>query len=134
MSLKFLEEVESPEGNGKTYIRVNRDAVEYLMRLITRFAAYMFSIWFYLLDDVLLLVQLKLIKGKFFKQFKWAYARNIMCLGKNVMQLLCSILEVRYLRRNERKIEDTFDKHSDIILTRKHTRESVSSMGDPELA
>lgn len=104
-----------------------------MMRMLARFAAYMFSIWFYVLDDVLLLVQLRLMKGKFMQTFKWAYARNIMCFCKNVMHLVCSILEVRYLMRNERKIEETFDKHSDVVLTRRY-RESISSLGDPELA
>jgi len=100
------------------------------MRLLAKLASFLFAVWFYLLDDILLLVQLRLIDSRVFNTVKWKNLRNFYALGKNVMHFLSSLLEIRYLRRNERRIEETFDKHSDILLTNKTFCGSQSSLGN----
>lgn len=54
----------------------------------------------------------------------------MLALVKNVLHFLSSILEIRYLIRNERKVEEIFDKHSDIMIT---PSRSLAKPGTPEL-
>lgn len=55
LTLKFMEEQIDPE-TGKKFIKFHWEAFETLMRMGFKLGAYLFSIVFYLLDDVLLMV------------------------------------------------------------------------------
>jgi hypothetical protein len=113
LQLKFIEEKSDSE---TSTIKIHFESIETMTRMMFRLSAHLCSIFFYFFDDVLLMSQLKLINSKILNKVRWVYIRNVLALCKNILHLLTSILEIRYLRLNELKIEDVFDQNQDIKI------------------
>ena len=124
LQLRFIEEKTCPN-TGATWFNLHFESIETITRMVLKLIAHACSVLFYIFDDVLLLAQLKLLDPHALFDLKWELLRHILALFKNIMHLLSSLLEIRYLLSNEHKIEEVLEQYNHIKITQNGHRMSM---------
>jgi len=92
-------------------LRINFQGILKLMRLLIRLLGHVTAIFFYILDDIVLFAQLKLINPHLIdNQIKWVHLRNYFALWKNLFHIANSVMLMYSLNVQESKLDEAMQR------------------------